>query len=85
MRLHALVQHVDDLDNARLNHAIEDHMHGVQHGRLSAFVTGMPDVKATDARNKFAAIHCGMSPGSAAILRIAAVRHVRYLMRASLP
>ncbi|MGA8157662.1 MAG: hypothetical protein WB822_15925 [Rhodoplanes sp.] len=48
-RLHAIVEHADDLDEAWFYHAVEDHMHRVRHRRLAAFAATVPDVKAADA------------------------------------
>src|SRR6516225_8758184 len=55
-RLHAVVQHPDDLDDARLYHAIEDHMHWVRDRSLAAFVAAVANVEAANAGNQLGAI-----------------------------
>jgi hypothetical protein len=55
-RLHAVVQHAYDLDNARVDHAIEDRMYRVCHRRLAAFVTAVANTEAADAGNQLGTI-----------------------------
>jgi hypothetical protein len=48
-RLHALVQHPDNLNNTRIYHAIEDEMHRVGDRRLAAIVAAVANVEAANA------------------------------------
>jgi hypothetical protein len=57
-RLHAVMQHPDDLDDARLYHAIEDDMYWIGDRRLAALVPAVPYVKAANAGIEFGAIQC---------------------------
>lgn len=48
-RLHAFVQHADDLDESLLYHAIEDDVHRIGDGRLAAFLAAVSNMEAADA------------------------------------
>jgi len=48
-RLHALVQHSNDLDKTRLKGAKEDHVHSVRNSRFPTFFPTMANVEATNA------------------------------------
>lgn len=54
---HALVHDADDLDETGCDGAIEDHVNRITDRRFSAFVSAVPDVKATNAIEHFAAVH----------------------------
>ena len=56
-RLHALMQHAHDLNEARLVGAGEDHVHWVTHRRLLALATAVPDMQTSNTPKDFAAIH----------------------------
>jgi len=51
-RLHALVQHANDLDKTGLKGAKEDHMHRVRNSRFLAFFPTIANVEATNARKQ---------------------------------
>ncbi len=51
-RLHPLMQHAHDLDEARRDGAVENHMHRITDRRLAAFGPAVADVEAADARPK---------------------------------
>jgi hypothetical protein len=55
-RLHSVVEHANDFDDARSCHAIEDHMDRVRDRRLATFVTAVTNVKAANAGNELGAI-----------------------------
>lgn len=56
-RLHPLAQHAHDLDKAGIEHAVENHMHRIADRRLAAFGSAVPDGKAANACDQFAAVN----------------------------
>ena len=62
-RLHAVVEHADDLDDAWRYQAIEDHMNRVCDRHLAAFIAAVADVEAANAGNELGAIFCRPSVG----------------------
>jgi hypothetical protein len=50
------VQHAHDLDNARLQHAIEDDMHRARDAGLAALAAAVADVKAARAWKQLGAV-----------------------------
>ncbi len=57
-RLHAVMQHADDLDVPRSCHAIEEDMHWIGDRHLATFIAAVPDVKAANAGTELGAITC---------------------------
>lgn len=57
-RLHAVMQHADDFDNARFTHAIEEDMYWIGNRCLAAFFPTMANVKAAKAGNELGMIEC---------------------------
>ena len=55
-RLHAFVQHADDLDEAGFGRTIEDDMRRIADRRLEAFGAAVSDMKAANPLGKLAAV-----------------------------
>jgi hypothetical protein len=55
-RLHAFVQHPDNFDQARLNHAVVEHMHRPPHLRVWVVAASVTNMKTADVGQKFGAI-----------------------------
>ena len=56
-RLHAIMQHAHDLDEAWFNSAIEYDVNRSANRRLSTFLAAVPNVEASDADEHVAAVH----------------------------
>lgn len=57
------MQDANDFHCVGRRDAIEDDVHGICNGRLSAFVAAMTDVQAAKSGNKIASIACHLAMG----------------------